>query len=239
MVPGVDGGPARHAVITHSANGDEWRFEDGTRVAHNPQGAVVRQVLPDGSVYSGFDNDGRPTDVVWSRVDGIQQLRADNTHTNAGDCEFDDDGRPMDAVLPGKDGEPGRHAVITYTAEGDTVDMLMTGPRCSMTPVVWWCGRCCRMIRCTPGLSTRAGRKDAVVPAVDGGSARHAVIKYSHSGDEWTVDDGTRIFHDSNGAVVREIVPNAPPLTSPTGGDGPRRGSWFRTGPVETLVRRR
>ena len=54
-------------------------------------GALLRQVLPDGSVYSAFDGYGRPTDVITPGVDGGTDRHAAISYTNLGDTwTFDD-----------------------------------------------------------------------------------------------------------------------------------------------------
>ena len=124
------------------------RFPDGSSVEADPGGRPIRQVSADGTVFTGFDGQGRPTrgvlpdggggfslsydadgDVVQHFPDGssvetdpggrpIRQVSADGTVFT----KFDDKGRPTEGTS-----HDGTHFTITYDSDGDIFEHFDDG----------------------------------------------------------------------------------------------------------------
>jgi YD repeat-containing protein len=97
---------------TYDAKGDSFQhLPDGTTVESSPAGKVVKQVAPDGTVFDGFDGQGRPTSGM--SADG---RRFTITYDAKGDSfEHLSDGTTVQSP-------PDRRAVNQVTAEGTTFD---------------------------------------------------------------------------------------------------------------------
>jgi YD repeat-containing protein len=123
------------------------KLSDGSVIETDPGGRTVRQVTPDGTVFTNFDGSGRPTrgvlpgggaftmtydaqgDVFQHLSDGstvetdahghvIRQTTADGTVFSS----FDGQGRPTQGTMA-----DGTHFTITYDAHGDTFQHFNDG----------------------------------------------------------------------------------------------------------------
>ncbi|MGW0435120.1 hypothetical protein ACWDV4_21595, partial [Micromonospora sp. NPDC003197] len=68
---GVLAGENSQAVnISYNDNGSTWHYTDGTTVTYNSDGNVIRQQLPDGTVFDRFNANGEPTHGVLAGENG-------------------------------------------------------------------------------------------------------------------------------------------------------------------------
>ncbi|WP_422747573.1 RHS repeat domain-containing protein [Micromonospora sp. WMMD1219] len=88
--PGVDGQPTQEVTISYGGNGSStWTYADGTKVDRNPDGAVVRQVTPEGVVYDAFNADGRPIHGTIPGRDGGSAQQVDIVYHADGSSVWD------------------------------------------------------------------------------------------------------------------------------------------------------
>lgn len=135
-------------TIRYDARGDAIQtFDDGTVVQTDPNGRVIREVTPDGTVFTSFDGSGRPTAGTSASGQGftltydahgdtfehlgngavietdpggrtIREVTPDGTVFTA----FDGQGRPTDGTT-----SDGHHFTITYDSHGDSFEHLDDG----------------------------------------------------------------------------------------------------------------
>ncbi|MET8280538.1 hypothetical protein [Micromonospora sp. NPDC005174] len=219
-----DGGVA---AISYAGDGSTWSFDDGSKVSYDGSSHVTSQVSGDGTVFSGFDAQSRPTHAalpdggaasigygpkgsVWSFDDGskvsydgsshvISQVSADGTVFNA----FTDVG-PTHAALPN-----GGAASISYAANGGSVWSYTDGSRVSydgsnhVTSQVAADGT-------VLSAFTDQGPTHAVLP--NGGGV--AAIAYAGDGSTWSFDDGSRVSYDGSDHVVSQVAADGTVLSA-------------------------
>ena len=253
VIPAHAGEPGQAVHISYGGGGEStWTFDDGTRITRGPDGTMLREAMADGSTFSGFDSDGRPTvgTIVgadgqpkavairyfddggsdWALTDGTHIRRDASgvvTHQVLSDGQvlsgFDDQGRPTEAMTPGDGGGAVRRVEIAYSDRGSE-----------------WCyDDGSRVVHNAQGAVIRQVLPDgsvysdfdahgrptaAVVVGTDGEPARRATISYAGDGDLWHFDDGTQVSHDSTGAVVRQVLPDGGLLRVRQPGAADRRG---------------
>ncbi|MEU0547338.1 hypothetical protein, partial [Micromonospora sp. NPDC005979] len=134
------------ATIVYAAGGGStWSFADGSRVSYDPSGDLTSQVSADGTVFSRFDGENRPThaampgagDVTisylanggstWSYADGTRVERTaagattrETTSDGTVFDRFDSDGNPVHGRVPGADGRPPQTVTIAYKPNGES-----------------------------------------------------------------------------------------------------------------------
>jgi YD repeat-containing protein len=88
-------------TTTYDAKGDSFEhLADGTTVEFSPSGKVIRQVAPDGTVFDGFDGQGRPTSGTLpdgTHFTTTYDAKGD-TYQHFGDgttVEYDPNGNPL------------------------------------------------------------------------------------------------------------------------------------------------
>lgn len=138
--------------ISYAADGaSTWSYADGSTVARNAEGDVVRQTTADGAVFDAFTTDGRPTrgtidgqqvDISYGG-DGSSTYRfADGSMVErnaAGDLtrqgtadgavfdRFTADGRPTHGTLPGAGGGAPQQVDISYGRDGSSTYRFADG----------------------------------------------------------------------------------------------------------------
>ncbi|MEU8210350.1 WXG100 family type VII secretion target [Micromonospora sp. NPDC049044] len=150
-VPGEDGAAPQDVTIEYSPTGSTWRYSgpDGsTTVYRDAQDQVVRQELPDGTVYDAFTSDGDPTHGQTPGKNGPQDVTIeysaagskwtyvgpDGTTTVFRDTDdrvvrqelpdgtvydaFNGNGDPTHGSVPATDGRPAQAIDVSYHQDG-------------------------------------------------------------------------------------------------------------------------
>ncbi|HWB36691.1 MAG TPA: hypothetical protein VHA75_11770, partial [Rugosimonospora sp.] len=229
-------------TITFHADGTSTEsLPDGTTFDFDASGKALRESTPDGTTFSGFDGDGRPTrgvlpggsafsltydtkgDTFERFADGsvvetdsggrvVRQVAPDGTTF----ASFDSAGRPTAGALAG-----GAAFALSYDAKGDTFEHFADGSEVETDSG----GHVVRQV--TPDGTTftsfdGTGRPTAGVLAGGGGFT----IRYDARGDAiQTFDDGTVVQTDPNGRVIREVTPDGTVFTSFDGSGRPTAGT--------------
>ncbi len=217
-------------TLAYNADGEvAERFAGGTEVVTNSAGQVIRQVSPDGTTLTGFDDQGRATkgitpggepftisyaangDVTQASPDGtkvvfnsagqvIRQVSPDGTTLTG----FDDQGRATKGVTPG--GEP---FTISYAANGDVTQIYGDG-----TKVVFdKDGN--TIVEIMPD-GTKFTSLDGQGRPTEGylGDGSHFKITYDAKGDAFEkLDDGTVFENDANGNPIKMWMPDGTEIT--------------------------
>ncbi|WFE48815.1 hypothetical protein [Micromonospora sp. WMMD1155] len=210
---------------------------DGTVVEYADDGSVLRQTSPDGSVYSGFDADGRAhhleipgsagqparsaaitydgdhtiytyTDRSIVTYDGSGAVLEERTADGSVYTRFDADGKPHHVDIPAKDGTPASSADIAYHG-GDTVYTYADG-----TAVTFDSAGTIREEKTADGSEytefDAAGRPHHIeIPAGNGDPASSASIAYDNPYTIYTYADKTVLkFQTSNNELVSQTMPD-------------------------------
>jgi YD repeat-containing protein len=95
-----------HFTTSYDAKGDAFEhLADGTTVELSPTGKVIQQVAPDGTVFDGFDGQGRPTSGTTAggtHFTTTYDAKGD-TFQHFGDgttVEYDPNGHPLKTWTP-------------------------------------------------------------------------------------------------------------------------------------------
>jgi hypothetical protein len=140
------GAPAKSVSISYAADGSSvWNIEGGLTLYRDSAGTVIREVTPDGWVFTAFDDKGRPTagvnegksatityadddGSVWTMGDGnvvtrnpVGAVLRVVTPEGAVFTSFDTAGRPTAGTMPGEDGGPPQPVIIKYLADGSSL----------------------------------------------------------------------------------------------------------------------
>ncbi|MFG1885220.1 hypothetical protein, partial [Micromonospora sp. NPDC049102] len=132
-------------AISHAADGGStWSYDDGSKVSYDGSNHLTSQVSGDGTVFSAFDAEGRPSHAVlphgrgtvaishaadggstWSYSDGTRVERdlsgriiRETTSDGIVFDQFDGNGRPVHGRVPGTDGNPPQTVSIQNRADG-------------------------------------------------------------------------------------------------------------------------
>ncbi|MFE9191944.1 hypothetical protein ACFYL6_20270, partial [Micromonospora sp. NPDC007208] len=222
------------ATISYAANGGStWSFDDGSKVSYDSSGHVTSQVSSDGTVFSGFDSENRPThatvpgsgDVTisytsdggsaWSYANGTHVERnaagaitRETTSDGIVFDRFDSDNRPVHGRVPREDGQPPQSVSIAYKPNGDsTWTYHDAGGATTMTLTRDASGKPLTMVQ--DGWTFRnfdgEGR-----PTAGHGPGGDVTISYgAHGGSTWTFIDEhnarTVIERDASGHPTRMI----------------------------------
>ncbi|WP_460777409.1 RHS repeat domain-containing protein, partial [Micromonospora polyrhachis] len=235
-VPGSDGQPAQSVDITYQGNASTWRYTDGTTVTYNNDGNVVRQQLPDGTVFDQFTADGKPTHGILAGNDGQPAQTVDITYQgNASTWRYADgttvtynddgnvtrqqlpdgtvfdqftpDGRPLHGTVPGSDGQPAQSVDITY--QGDASTWRYTD---GTTVTYNDDGNVVRQ-QLPDGTVfdqfTADGKPThGILAGNDGQPAQAVDITYQGDASTWRYADGTTVTYNDDGNVTRQRLPD-------------------------------
>ncbi|WP_344619779.1 hypothetical protein, partial [Dactylosporangium salmoneum] len=212
-------------TITYDAQGDAFeKFDDGTVLETDPSGKPIRQIAADGTTYTDFDGQGRPTrgttpnglgftiaydpsggatetfddgSVMVTDPSGkpIKEVTADGT-TFTG---FDDKGRPTAGVT--KDGHP---FTITYDDQGDAFEHNDDGSVVEIGPD----GKVIKEV--TADGTTFTGFDDKGRPTAGVTKDGHPfTITYDDQGDAFEHnDDGSVVEIGPDGKVIKIWTPD-------------------------------
>ncbi|MEO3770653.1 hypothetical protein [Micromonospora sp. B9E7] len=222
------------ATIAYGANGGStWSFDDGSRVSYDGAGRVTSQVSEDGTVFSGFDSQNRPThasvpgsgDVTisyaanggstWSFDNGTRVERdAAGTITRETTSDgivfdrFDSSGRPIHGSVPGGDGQPPQTVSIAYQPNGtSTWTYQHAGGATTMTLTRDASGKPLSMVQ---GDWTFTNFDGEGRPTAGHGPNGDVTIRYGdHGSSTWTFTDEnnarTIIERDASGNPIRMV----------------------------------
>ncbi|HWS33950.1 MAG TPA: hypothetical protein VN408_14555 [Actinoplanes sp.] len=145
-----NGQPATTATIEYDGTNSVYTFADHRVVTYNAAGDVVGERLPDGTVYSGFDDLDRPTNVAIPAQNGQDAVSAVITYDNGYTrytyhdkteltfqgpnndlisqklpdgsiyTRFDESDRPQHVEVPAYGGKPSSSADISYDGDRTT-----------------------------------------------------------------------------------------------------------------------
>ncbi|MGW0435759.1 hypothetical protein ACWDV4_24865, partial [Micromonospora sp. NPDC003197] len=235
LLTGENGQPPQPVNISYNDNGSTWHYTDGTTVTYNGDGNVIRQELPDGTVFDRFNANGEPTHGIVQGEDGQSHpvnishngdestwRYADGTtiaYNGDGDVvrqqlpdgtvfdRFNANGEPTHGLLAGENGQPPQPVNISY--QGDASTWHYTD---GTTVTYNGDGNVIRQ-QLPDGTVfdqfTADGRPlHGTVQGEDGQPAQTVDITYNDNGSTWTFDDGTTVVHDNNGNVIQQTTPD-------------------------------
>ncbi|MGC4749870.1 hypothetical protein ACLQ28_30050, partial [Micromonospora sp. DT201] len=227
-------------TLEYPGNGDTiTRYADGSVVEFGADGVVLRQVSPDGTVFSGFDGSGRPTEgsaadgqdftfeysgngntitryadgsVVEFGADGVvlSQVSPDGTVFSG----FDGSGRPTEGSAGGQDFSisygPDGHSVTRY-ADGSVVEFGADGVVLSQV---------------SPDGTVFSGFDGSGRPTEGSAGGQDFSISYGPDGHSVTrYADGSVVEFGADGVVLSQVSPDGTVFSGFDGSGRPTEGS--------------
>ncbi|MFE9191945.1 hypothetical protein ACFYL6_20275, partial [Micromonospora sp. NPDC007208] len=208
------------ASISYAGGGSTWSFDEGSTVSYDGSGHVTSQVSSDGTVFSAFDSESRPTQAsvpgsgevtisyaanggsTWSFDDGskvsydgsgrvMSQVSDEGTVFSA----FTDDG-PTHAVLPNGGGV----ASISYVSGGSTWS-FDDGSKVSYDSSSRVTSQVSDDGTVFSGFDSESRPTHASVP----GSGEVTISYAANGGSTWSFDDGSKVSYDSSSRVTSQV----------------------------------
>jgi uncharacterized protein YukE len=181
-------------TITYDENGgDTWTFPDHTKLFHNAKGELTEERLPDGTVFTKFDPQGRPVAGVVAGTDGAPG--------QAVTIAYRDDGSSVWSYVD--------HSTVYVNPLGDVVE------RTTSDGWRFYYGKDDVPVRATSpdGWTFTSFNADGM-PTAGENNGLSATIEYTADGSVWTMSDGNVVTRDPAGAVVRMVTPDGAVFTS-------------------------
>ncbi len=228
-LPDRGGGAPHDVTISYPASGGiTWTFSDGTQQTREVAGSLVREALPDGSVFTSFDAQGRRTAGILPARDGTSGQSVTITYAADGGSvwtaqdgtriERDAAGAPIperrsdESVLTSLDGQ-GRPPAGTAPAHGATQPVPSSRHGYGTRGRTWSVRDGTNLVRTAAGTMVRADAPDgAIFTAFDAHGRPTAGSMPVHSGEPATLvrigyqDDGVSAWSFADGT---RLVRNA------------------------------
>ncbi|NGM15658.1 hypothetical protein [Verrucosispora sioxanthis] len=220
------------------------KLADGTVVDYDAAGRILRQQLPDGTVFDQFTADGRPTrgsipgsgqvsisyasdgSSIWSYADGMQVFRdpdgdvvRQQTPDGAVFDRFTVDGRPTHGVLPDADGGAPQEVSISYGGDGNSTWSYADGSMVDRDVA----GGVTRQVTSDGAVFDRFNGDGAPIHGTVGGQSVDIAYQ-ADGGSVWSYGNGTTVTRDSGGAVVGEVTSDGAAFDAFVGEGRPTHG---------------
>ncbi|WCN83231.1 beta strand repeat-containing protein [Micromonospora sp. LH3U1] len=226
---------------------------DGTVVEYDAEGRLVRQELPDGTVFDRFTSDGKPTHgtlpdagqvsisyggdggSTWSYADGtivsrsadggvVGQVTADGAVFDA----FTSDGKPTHGTLP----DAGQVS-ISYDGDGGSTWSYADGTIVSRSADGGVVGQVTADGAVFDAFTSDGKPTHGTLPGGDGAGAQQVSISYNgDGGSTWSYADGTIVSRSADGGVVGQVTSDGAVFDRFTSDGKPTHGTLPDAGQV-------